>query len=80
MESFSVVEVRHMLRPIMIVGAVGVGGYLAWQVIWAFILPMLGALLGFLWMAVKIGLLVALGIWVYRMFQKSIGKKQEATS
>ena len=37
-----------MLRPIMIVGAVGVGGYLAWQVIWAFLLPMLGALLGFL--------------------------------
>ena len=69
-----------MLRPVLIVGAVGVGGYLAWQVIWAFLLPMLGAVLGFLWMAVKIGLLVVLGIWVYKMFQKSIAKKQEATS
>jgi hypothetical protein len=64
----------------MIVGAVGVGGYLAWQVIWAFVLPMLGALLGFIWMAVKIGLLIGLAFWVYRMFQKSLGKKQEATS
>lgn len=69
-----------MLRPIMIVGAVGVGGYLAWQILWAFILPMLGAVLGFLWMAVKIAALVALAYWAYRMFQKSLGKKEEATS
>jgi hypothetical protein len=68
-----------MLRPVLIVGAVGVGGYLAWQVIWAVVLPMLGALLGFVWVAVKIALLVGLAFLVYRMFKKSIANKQEAT-
>lgn len=38
-----------MLRPVLIVGAVGVGGYVAWQVFMAFILPLIGAVLGFLW-------------------------------
>jgi len=66
-----------MLRPVLIIGAVGVGGYVIWQLLWAFILPLLGAVLGFLWMAVKIGLLVGLAYWIYRMLMKSVSKKAE---
>jgi hypothetical protein len=67
-----------MLRPLLIVGAVGVGGYVIWQLVWAFILPMLAGILGLLWMAVKIGLLVLAAYFVYRMFVKAATPKQEA--
>jgi hypothetical protein len=63
-----------MLRPLLIVGAVGVGGYVIWQLVWAFILPMLAGILGLLWMAVKIGLLVLAAYFVYRMFVKAATK------
>jgi hypothetical protein len=66
-----------MLRPVLIIGAVGVGGYVAWQIFWAFILPLLGAVLGFLWLVLKIALLVGLAYWIYRMLMKSVTKKPE---
>ena len=52
-----------MWKPILGVAAAGVGGYVIWQVVWTFLLPILGAVLGFLWVALKIGL-VALLIYV----------------
>ena len=66
-----------MLRPVLIVGAVGVGGYVVWQLFWTFILPLLGVVLGFVWMVVKIGLLVGLAYWIYRMLMKGVAKKAE---
>jgi membrane protein implicated in regulation of membrane protease activity len=66
-----------MLRPLLIVGAVGVGGYVIWQILWAFVLPMLAGLLGFLWMVVKVGLLVLAAYWVYRMFLKGTSNTKE---
>jgi TRAP-type C4-dicarboxylate transport system permease small subunit len=69
-----------MLRPLLIVGAVGVGGYIIWQLVWSFVLPMLAGLLGLLWMAVKIGLLVLAAYFVYRMFVKAATPKKEAES
>lgn len=68
-----------MLRPLLIVGAVGVGGYVIWQIVWAFVLPLLAGLLGLLWMALKIGLLVLAAYFAYRMFVKATRPKQEAT-
>ena len=60
------------------VAAAGVGGYVIWQVVWTFLLPILGAFHGFLLVAIKIGL-VALAIWwVYRLITKN-NKKAEAT-
>jgi len=61
----------------LIIGAVGVGGYVVWQLFWTFILPLLGVVLGFVWMAVKIGLLVGLAYWIYRMLMKGAAKKAE---
>ena len=67
-----------MLRPLLIVGAVGVGGYVIWQILWAFVLPLLAGLLGFLWTVVKVALVIVLVYWVYRMFVKSNStEKQE---
>jgi hypothetical protein len=63
---------------LLIVGAVGVGGYVIWQLVWGFILPILAGLLGFLWMAVKVGLLVLAAYFVYRMFVKAATPKPEA--
>jgi hypothetical protein len=67
-----------MLRPLLIVGAVGVGGYVIWQLVWSFILPLLAGLLGLVWMVVKIGLLVLAAYFAYRMFVKAATPKQEA--
>ncbi|MBE0591916.1 MAG: hypothetical protein IH616_05900 [Gemmatimonadales bacterium] len=69
-----------MLRPVLIVGAVGVGGYVAWQVFMAFILPLIGAVLGFLWMVLKIAALIGLAYWIYRMLMKSVTTKPETES
>jgi hypothetical protein len=71
-------RVFAMWKPVLMVAAAGVGGYVIWQVVWTFLLPILGALLGFLWFAIKIGL-VALAIWwVYRLITKN-SKKAAAT-
>jgi hypothetical protein len=69
-----------MLRPLLIVGAVGVGGYVIWQLVWSFILPLLAGLLGLVWMVVKIGLLVLAAYFAYRMFVKAATPKREAGS
>ena len=60
------------------VAAAGVGGYVVWQVVWTFLLPILGAFLGFLWIAIKIGLFVLLIWWVWRLITKN-SKQAEAT-
>lgn len=67
-----------MWKPVLFVAAAGVGGYMIWQVVWAFLVPLLGAFLGFLWMALKIGLIVLAIYWVYRLIVKN-GKKAEAS-
>jgi hypothetical protein len=65
-----------MWKPILTVAAVGVGGFVLWQVVWAFLLPMLGAFLGFLLTALKVGLLVLLVYWTYRLLVNN--KKEPA--
>jgi len=67
-----------MWKPMLLVAAAGVGGYVIWQVVWTFLLPILGAFLGFLWVALKIGLVVLAIWWVYRLITKN-SKKAEAT-
>lgn len=67
-----------MWKPALMVAAAGVGGYVIWQVVWTFLLPILGAVLGFLWIAIKIGLFVLLIWWVWRLITKN-SKKAEAT-
>lgn len=67
-----------MWKPILGVAAAGVGGYVIWQVVWTFLLPILGAVLGFLWVALKIGLVALLIYWAYRMITKK-AKQAEST-
>jgi len=69
-----------MQKPLLVIAAVGVGGYVIWQVVWAFVLPLLGAFLGFLWMALKIGLIVLAIYWVYRLLVKNHNKKSAETA
>jgi len=60
-----------MKRPLLVIGAAGVGGYVVWQVLSAFVFPLLATLLGFVWIALKIGLLIALLYAIYRLVMKA---------
>jgi uncharacterized membrane protein len=66
-----------MLRPLLVVGAVGVGGYVVWQILTAFLFPLLGAFLGFLWMILKVVLLIALAYAIYRLIMKAAREASE---
>jgi hypothetical protein len=62
-----------MLRPILGLAAVGAVGYVAWQVIWAMLLPLLGTVVGFVLLMIKvlfILLLIVLGVWVFKRLAK----------
>lgn len=69
-----------MWKPILTVAAVGVGGFVLWQIVWAFLVPVLGAILGFLLTALKVGLLILLAYWIYRIVANGKKKQQNAES
>jgi hypothetical protein len=69
-----------MLRPILAVAAVGVGGYVLWQVLWGFLFPILGVVLGVVWTVLKIALIVLAAYWIYRLLVRNGNKKAEASS
>ena len=64
-----------MWKPILTVAAVGVGGFVLWQLVWAVLMPVLGGILGFLLAALKVGLLILLAYWIYRVVTNN--KKQQ---
>ncbi|MDH3457273.1 MAG: hypothetical protein OER90_10575 [Gemmatimonadota bacterium] len=64
-----------MWKPILTVAAVGVGGFVLWQLVWAVLMPVVGGILGFLLAALKVGLLILLAYWIYRVVTNN--KKQQ---
>jgi hypothetical protein len=59
-----------MLRPVLALAAVGVVGVVLWKLVWLFVLPFVGMLLGFLIVAGKVLLIVGLLYLVYRLYRK----------
>lgn len=59
-----------MLRPILTLAAVGFAGVLALKLIWLLLLPLVGALIGFAVLAIKIALIVALVLIALKLFRK----------
>jgi membrane protein implicated in regulation of membrane protease activity len=66
-----------MKRPLLVIGAAAVGGYVVWQVLAAFVFPLLAALLGFVWTVLKIVLFVALLYAIYRLVIKAAREASE---
>lgn len=66
-----------MKRPLLVIGAAAVGGYVVWQVLAAFVFPLLAALLGFVWTVLKIVLFVALLYAIYRLVMKAAREASE---
>jgi hypothetical protein len=62
----------------MQLAAVGVVGVVAWKILGLLVLPLLGTLLGFAFVAVKIAIILALVVMVMRWLRK--GKKDEAAA
>lgn len=59
-----------MWRPVLALAAVGVVGVVLWKLVWLFILPFVGMLLGLLIVAAKVLLIVGLLYLVYRLYRK----------
>jgi hypothetical protein len=62
-----------MLRPILGLAAVGAVGYVAWQVLWAILLPLVGTVVGFALLVIKIlffAMLILVGVWVLKRLLK----------
>ncbi|MBI4501484.1 MAG: hypothetical protein HY700_10015 [Gemmatimonadetes bacterium] len=60
-----------MLRPLLTLAARGAAGILAWQLLWAPVLPLV---VGILAIAIKIAFwvaLIAVAIWVFRRLFRS---------
>jgi hypothetical protein len=58
-----------MLRPILGLAAVGAVGYVAWQLMWAILLPLLGTVVGFALLVIKIlffAMLIVVAVWVLK--------------
>jgi len=58
-----------MLRPILGLAAVGAVGYVAWQLLWAILLPLLGTVVGFALLVIKIlffAMLIIVAVWVLK--------------
>jgi hypothetical protein len=68
-----------MLRPVVALAAVGVAGFVAFKLLWLLVLPLLGALVGFAVLAVKIGLIVALILIAIKLF-RSISRPASSES
>ena len=58
-----------MLRPVVSLAAAGIVGIALWKILSILLLPLAGALIGFLLMLLKVGLVVALvliAVWLFR--------------
>jgi len=58
-----------VLKPVLSVAAVGFVGVLLYRLLWALMLPVVGAFVGFAMLLVKIALIAALvwgGFWLFR--------------
>ena len=66
-----------MLRPAVTLAAAGVVGFALWKVLSFLLLPLLGTMLGFVFLLVKIGLVVALVFFLLWLFRRNGG--EEAT-
>ena len=67
-----------MLKPIATLAAVGIVGVVALKLLGFVFLPLLGILLGFLFTALKIALIVALIWWGFSLFRKWTERGSEA--
>jgi hypothetical protein len=62
-----------MLKPALSLAATGVIALLLWKVLGLFLLPLVGVLIGFAFLALKIGLLVGAVcflLWLFRRFHR----------
>jgi len=62
-----------MLKPVLGLAATGVIALLLWKVLAVFLLPLVGVLIGFAFLALKIGLLVGAVcflLWLFRRFNR----------
>jgi len=65
-----------MLRPIVTLAFVGLAGIAIWKVLWILLLPLVGALVGFVGLALKVALFLFV-IWA--LFRIIRGKAPEHT-
>ena len=68
-----------MLRPVVSLAAAGIVGIALWKILSILLLPLAGALIGFLLMILKVGLVVALvliAVWLFR--RKDAGGEADA--
>lgn len=58
-----------MMKPLVTLATAGIVGIALWKVLSILLLPLAGALIGFLLMILKVGLIVALvlfALWLFR--------------
>jgi hypothetical protein len=67
-----------MLKPVATLAAVGIVGLVALKLLGFVFLPIVGMLLGFLFLALKIALIVALIWWGFSLFRKWTERGNEA--
>ena len=60
-----------MLRPVITLAAFGAVGFVAWQLIWTFLLPLVVGLLALVIKVVFWAGVVALAIWVFRRLSRA---------
>lgn len=66
------------MKPLVQLAAVGIFGVVAWKLLGLLLLPLLGTMLGFAFVVVKIAIVVGLFLLVMRWLRK--GKKGEASA
>jgi hypothetical protein len=66
-----------MLRPVLTLAAVGLAGIAIWKVLWILLLPLFGALFGFVALALKIALFLIV-VWVLFRMVRSFTREPTA--
>jgi len=67
------------MKPLFAVAAAGALGFVVWKLATAFLLPIVGVVLGFLVKVALIGGLIWLALWFFRRGDKGEKSKGEAT-
>lgn len=57
-----------MLRPLLTFAAVGAVGFVLWKALWLLLLPLFGALVGFVVLFAKWGLFALIIFAIWRLF------------
>ncbi len=55
-----------MIRPVLGLAALGVAGFLAWQLMWGFVLPLVAGIFAILLKLMFWGLVIVAVVWVFR--------------